>query len=197
MKECDCPTTVNVTGPSMITPIGDTMIFTASVIGGDQPSVNYNWSVSAGTIVSGQGTSSITVATNSDLAGQTITATAEATGFCDTCPSSLNGSASGEVAQPQLTPVKIDELGPMTPDDMKKRLEALGNALASDPSARGFIVNRGGTAREKAKRNRDLAKAIEFLRIDTSRLTIVDGGGSGTVNSEIWVVPAGADNPSY
>ncbi len=196
-KICDCPSSVNVSGPSGITPVGDSMTFTANVIGGDQPNVTYNWTVSTGTITSGQGTSAITVATNADLQGRTITATVEARGFCDTCPPSLSGSSTGEVGiieQPK-DPRPIDNLGPMVPDDIKKRLEALRNELNSDPTSRGYIVNTGGTARDKTRRLRDLNNAINFLGIDPSRVTIVDGGGTGRINSAVWIVPAGAANP--
>lgn len=198
VKVCDCPSSVNVSGPSGITPINGNMTFTANVIGGDQPNVTYNWTVSAGTITSGQGTSAITVATNADLAGDTITATVEARGFCETCPQSLTGSSSGEVARP-ITPDParlIDNIGKMVDDDVKNRLEALGIQLANDPGARGFIINTG-SAREKTTRVRQINKALTFLRIDPTRVTVVDGGGSGQINSAIYVVPAGADNPSY
>lgn len=195
---CNCPSTINVTGPSSITAIGDSMTFTANVVGGDQANVTYNWSVSAGTITSGQGTSAITVATNRDLAGATITATVEARGFCAECPPSLTGSSSGEVGLPPpiTEPRLIDNIGKMADDDVMKRLEALRNELNADPQARGFIINTG-SAREKTNRVRQINKSIRFLGIDGSRITVVDGGGSGAVNSTVYVVPAGADNPSY
>src|SRR6185436_4237485 len=71
-----CPT-VSVSCPSDVDQ-GSPITFTASV-GGDA-NVTYNWSVSAGTISSGQGTSSISVDT-AGLGGQTVTATVELGGL--------------------------------------------------------------------------------------------------------------------
>jgi len=68
-----CPT-VSVSCPADVD-LGAPITFTASVNG--DANVTYNWSVSAGTISGGQGTSSITVNTDG-LGGQTVTATVEA-----------------------------------------------------------------------------------------------------------------------
>lgn len=195
VKICECPSSITVTGPSGITPIDGSMTFTANVNGGSQDSPTFNWTVDKGTITSGQGTSSITVATNADLAGQTITATVNVGGLCENC-SPNSASSSGEVQPKEAPPVarKIDDLGPAVDDDVKNRLQNLQVELNNDPTAKGYIINTG-SAKEKAKRVRQLNKAIAFLRIDPTRITIVDGGGDGPVNSAIYVVPAGADNP--
>ena len=67
--------TLSVSGPGGTTNPGDSMTFTANVSGGGD--ATYNWSVSAGTISSGQGTRSIMVSTNKDMAGMNVTATVE------------------------------------------------------------------------------------------------------------------------
>ena len=65
--------------------IGQPVTFTASVTGGPEGfAPTYNWSVSAGTITSGQGTSTITVDT-AGLGGQTVTATVSIGGADPTC----------------------------------------------------------------------------------------------------------------
>jgi len=83
---CACPD-LSVTGPAGVTNPGDSMTFTANVSGGTQQNVTYNWSVSSGTISSGQGTPSITVATDTSMAGGNVTATVsiatDATCPCD------------------------------------------------------------------------------------------------------------------
>src|ERR1043166_4819416 len=55
--QCACPT-VSVSGPSGVTAPGQPMTFVATVSGAEN--ATYNWTVSAGTISSGQGTSTIT-----------------------------------------------------------------------------------------------------------------------------------------
>jgi hypothetical protein len=56
---------------------GELMEFTVKVSGDPGDSVTYNWTVSAGTIESGQGTKSIKVRTDENMEGQSVTATVE------------------------------------------------------------------------------------------------------------------------
>ena len=79
---CICPT-LSVTGGGEVK-AGENMFFTAKAIGGENP-VKYLWTISDGEIIDGQGTPKITVKTNSDLIGKTITATVET--VVETCPS--------------------------------------------------------------------------------------------------------------
>lgn len=88
-----CPT-VSVSCPDSVL-TDEPLTFTANVSGGD-PNVTptFNWTVSNGTISSGQGTSSITVDTEGLKAGASITATVDIGGFDRTCRSSNSCSAS-------------------------------------------------------------------------------------------------------
>jgi len=80
---CACPT-LDVTGGGIVK-AGETLNFTANVSGGDQTEINYNWTVSQGKIIEGQGTSEIKVKTTSEMKG-TVTATVEISGdFCANC----------------------------------------------------------------------------------------------------------------
>jgi anthranilate phosphoribosyltransferase len=83
-KKPDCPK-VKVHSPDEVKK-GDTITFTANVTGGD-PDVTptYNWSISASTIESGQGTSSIVVGTKEVEGNSTITATVELGGYNREC----------------------------------------------------------------------------------------------------------------
>ncbi|HEY0427040.1 MAG TPA: hypothetical protein VGC76_04460 [Pyrinomonadaceae bacterium] len=190
---CECPT-FSISGPSGTTAPGGSMTFTADVSGGTATGITYNWSVSAGTIESGQGTPSITVTAPTD--GTTnVTATVEigGTGFCADCPRSRS-----ETAPVSLRPTarQIDTIGPATDDDIKARFDALRIELANDPTAQGYIVNYG-TDKDVAKRERQIQKAIAFLKIDPSRVTVVRGGDKGNgIETRVFVVPAGADNPT-
>ncbi|MBX7174123.1 MAG: hypothetical protein K1X72_24335 [Pyrinomonadaceae bacterium] len=82
---CSCPS-LTVSGLSGIAQPGDILIFTANLSGGNQDRATFNWMVSAGTIIVGQGTSQILVKTSKDLAGQIVTATVEVGGLCSECP---------------------------------------------------------------------------------------------------------------
>ena len=86
-----CPTvTVNC---ARSVPDGTPAHFTANVAGGDPDAFPlYNWSVSAATIYSGQGTSSVMVDTTG-VGGQTVKATVDVLGY----PADCNTSASCSV----------------------------------------------------------------------------------------------------
>lgn len=191
---CSCPT-LSISGPTDLVPSGGTATFTASVSGGTQDGVTYNWSVSNGTIVSGQGTSAITV-TAPDSAS--VTATFEIGGLCPNCDRSRSATANWAVKDvpPPINPQKIDEFGALQNDDLKQRLDNYFIRLNNEPSAGGTIINYG-TAKQKAARMKAIDAAIKFRNFDRSRLTFVDGGdGGGEVKTELWLVPPGANQPT-
>ncbi len=82
---CFCPTIFSVIG-SENARAGETITFTANVSGGTAFDLAYNWTVSQGEIVEGQGTPEITVKTTKEMTG-TIEATVEIGGgsLCDVC----------------------------------------------------------------------------------------------------------------
>lgn len=187
---CECPT-LSVTGPGASVKPGDDMVFTANVNGGSC-NPTYNWSVSAGTISSGQGTPVIHVGTGG-LANQSITATVEVGGCCPECHP--NSSETGTVAD-VLHPRQIDDFGDEPHDKTRGRLDALFLELQNDPNSKGYIINYG-TAKQKAARVKLINDHIKFRKFDGTRITIVDGGDNGGVlRTTLWVVPAGADNPN-
>ena len=78
-----CPT-IAITCPDD-TEAGTVITFTANTaVGNPAPKLTFRWTVSAGTIVDGQGTESIKVDTK-NLAGKTVTATVEVDGFDPGC----------------------------------------------------------------------------------------------------------------
>jgi hypothetical protein len=188
---CSCGT-LSVTGPSGVVAPGVPMTFTANVSGGGD--VTYNWSVSAGTITSGQGTSSITVDTTG-LGGQNVTATVELGGTDPACGCETSKSETGSV-QGLPTPTQIDEFGKVTNDDIKARVDGFFTQLNNNPTAQGYIINYGTPAEIKARRAA-IMKAITFRKYDASRVTFVDGPDQGTgIMTRFWLVPSGAVAPT-
>src|SRR5690606_20383933 len=101
VKECECVQvcdcgTLSVIGPAGITPPGQSMTFTANATGGSAD-VTYNWSVSSGTIESGQGTPSIVVSTTNDMANTSVTATVELGGLDPACNCPSTASEVGPI----------------------------------------------------------------------------------------------------
>jgi hypothetical protein len=192
----ECPTCppIDVTGPSGVTNPGDTMSFTASVSGNAS---NYNWSVSQGEIISGQGTPSITVQTTRDMQGGNVTATVNATvdrgTGCDACQ--VTDSETAPVAG--IPTGTVTEQGPGTDDEVKAYVDGLYVSLNNNPDARGYIINYGTNA-QIARREAQIRKAIAFRKYDINRITMVRGGESstGTILTKYYVLPAGAETPT-
>lgn len=80
---CVCPNIYITSNDSV--KAGETVIFKVEVSAGTQTIFTYNWTVSQGEIIAGQGTSEIKVKTSREMTGS-VTATVEIGGdFCDTC----------------------------------------------------------------------------------------------------------------
>jgi hypothetical protein len=185
-----CPT-VSVSCPSDVD-LGSPITFTASVSG--DMSVTYNWSVSAGTISSGQGTSSITVDT-AGLGGQTVTATVELGGLDPSC--SRTASCTTGIRPAAAVPVKFDEYGNIKFNDEKARLDNYAIQLQNQPGSQGYIIAYGSCAGEaQARADRAKDYLVNTRGIDASRLVTVDGGCRSDLTVELWVVPTGATPPA-
>lgn len=100
IRECDCPLicicpTLTISGGGNVK-AGETVSFKADVSGGTAGEISYNWIVSEGEIIAGQGTPEITVKTTDKMAGQIIKATVEigGPGLCAECPREASETAS-------------------------------------------------------------------------------------------------------
>jgi hypothetical protein len=184
-----CPT-VSVTCPSDVD-LGAPITFNASAGDG---TVTYNWSVSAGTISGGQGTSSITVDTTG-LGGQTVTATVEIGGLDPSC--SRTASCTTGVKPPNPEPVKFDEYGNIKFNDEKARLDNYAIQLQNQPGSQGYILAYGACAGEaQARADRAKDYLVNTRGIDAARLVALDGGCRSELTVQLWVVPTGAMAPA-
>jgi hypothetical protein len=193
VKICECPS-LTVSGPAGITAPGEAMTFTANVSGGSQDQVTYNWTVSAGTIESGQGTPSITVRTTPDMAGSNVTATVHLGGLDPSCNCPAEASETGGVA-PKPVANLVETVGKASNDDIKARVDNWYILLNQNPSSQGYVINYGTPAQIRARRAQ-ITNAIRFRNYDPSRITFVDGPDNGTgIETRFYLVPPGADNP--
>ncbi|HSK63768.1 MAG TPA: hypothetical protein VK893_08010 [Pyrinomonadaceae bacterium] len=188
-----CPT-VSVSCPSDVG-ANEPITFTASVTQGDPATTwTYNWSVSAGTISSGQGTSTITVDTTG-LSGQTVTATVSIGGADPSC-TGTTASCTTNIRVPDRQPVKFDEYGNIRFNDEKARLDNYAIQLQNDPTATGTIIVFGSCAGEGQQRG-DRAKdyLVNTRGIEAGRITVIDGGCRSDLTVQLWIVPQGAPAP--
>ena len=190
---CECPS-VSVSEPATVTAPGADMTFTANVSGGNSDAAyTYNWTVSNGTITSGQGTPQITVATTEQMANGNVMATVTVTGTA-ACPCNVTANGTGSIGgTPQ--PTLSDEFGPLTADDLKARLDPFFSQLQNDPASRGVIIN-SGTDREVARQLRNINRAAKFRGYDLTRVTIIRGDNTPGTRTRLYIVPAGAEAPT-
>jgi hypothetical protein len=181
-----CPDTVDAGAPATLT---------ANVAGG-APGITptYNWSVSIGTIASGQGTSSITVDTKG-LGGQTVTATVEVGGLAPECQKTASCTVS--VKGPPPVPTKFDEYGNIRFNDEKARLDNFAIELQNQPTTQGLIIAYGSCEGEaQARADRAKGYLVNTRAIGAERVVTVDGGCRQALTVQLWLVPQGATAPA-
>ncbi|MFL6276717.1 MAG: hypothetical protein ACJ74G_16130 [Blastocatellia bacterium] len=193
-----CPTT-KVSCPDMVN-AGEPLTMTANVSGGDQNvTPTYNWAVSAGTISSGQGTSTITVDTSGLTENSSVTATVDLGGFDRECGyGSTAGSCTTSVMKkPEAR--KLDEYGALKPADENTRLDNFFIEMTNDPTAQAYLVYYSGRTSQPGGMKKMAARAKNYLvtkrGIDGQRLMPLDGGAREQATVELWLVPAGAQPP--
>jgi hypothetical protein len=187
-----CPT-VSVSSPDSVEDKAP-ITFNASVT--PAGNVTYNWSVSAGTISSGQGTSSITVDTNG-VGGQTVTATVELGGLDPSCTKTASSSTSVKVPPTLPSCTKFDEYGNIKFNDEKARLDNLAVALQNKPGSTAYIIGYGACEGEGlARANRAKDYLVNTRGVDAGRVTAVDGGCRAELWVQLYICEAGATPPA-
>ncbi len=188
----NCPT-VQVIGPSGVTPFGQNVVFTAKV----EPSHNkltYKWTVTEGTIVDGQGSSSVTVTSHAD--GVSVIGAVEVFGLPDGCESTALESAPIDNL-PSICP--FDEWESLRPNGVRNKLDIFFATLTNLPNDTGLIVLRSNTEEKQTLDNpriQFIVKHAKFRKFDLGRLVFkiepVERDQSYTV---LWVMVKGAELP--
>ncbi|MFN2516368.1 MAG: hypothetical protein ABR556_09140 [Pyrinomonadaceae bacterium] len=182
----ECPDRVELNQP---------LTFRSTVIGGS-PNVApvYNWSVSAGRIIEGQGTSTIRVDTTG-LAGQTVTATLSMGGY------NLDCTATCSVPFP--VPVeckKFDEFPDIARNDEKARLDNYAIELQNDPSSTAYVIVYPGPRSRPGDVQRHTTRIVDYLvnsrGISGQRIVTLVGPTRDVLMVELWVCPQGARPPA-
>ena len=190
------PTCPNV---SLICPdrieAGQPVTFASTLTGGTgNVSRLYNWTVSAGRIIEGQGTSSIRVETTG-LEGQSLTASLSMAGYEDDC------SASCTIQFPiPLTCRKFDEFPDISRNDEKARLDNFAIDLQKDPTSTAYVIvypgsrARAGTAQTRA--TRIVEYMVNSRGLDSRRIVTLVGPARSDLKVELWNCPQGVAAPT-
>jgi len=193
-QNASCPT-IDVSGGGVTEP-GEPMSFAVNVKGYDASKLSYNWSITTGKILNGQGTTTITVLKKKDDR-QNLTVTVEVKGLPEIC-----GLVTASETEPSGTPMPVsvlkDEFGKLPNGELRSRINAFFLALAKEPNAQGYIINYGMN-RDIARREALFRNHISFRKYDASLITFVKGGANPTGQTgyytKLWLVPPGAEAP--
>ena len=189
-----CPT-ISVSCPSDFKD-GEPLTFTARVDGGNPNVIPiYNWTVSAGKIIRGQGSSSITVDTVG-IADHAFTGTVSVAGFNLACPATASCSLIIEYGP---SSIKVDSYDALPGKKEIARLHAFAVQLQNQPGAQGYLLVYGGRCERAGEAKKAAARAREYLikrlGIDARRIVTVDAGFKEKLTIDLWLVPTGATPP--
>lgn len=196
--KANCPVT-NVTCPDLVYTT-DKLQFSADVRGGDSNvTPTYNWSVSAGAIESGQGTSIIQVTVKELSDGESVTATVELGGFSRECGYGSTAASCTSSVKKRAEARKLDEYGKLTLKERNERLDKFAIELQMDPTSQGYIIAYGGRASRAGDAQKTASATKNYLvnkrGVDASRIVTVDGGYREQPAVELWLVPSRAELP--
>jgi hypothetical protein len=154
----------------------------------------YNWTVSAGRIIEGQGTSSIRVDTTG-LAGQTVQATLSMGGYTLDC----SDNCAVQIPVPEQRSRKFDEFPDIARNDEKARLDNFGVELQNDPTASAYVIVHPGRSGKAGDVQKHTTRIVDYLvnsrGIDARRIVTLVGGTRNELLVELWISPQGATPP--
>lgn len=188
-----CPNTVISCPDNPVA--GEPLDFSAAVTGGT-PNVSalYNWTVSAGTIIAGQGTNSIRVDTTG-LAGQSVTATLSMGGYHLDCP------ATCVVQFP--VPIecrKFDEFPDLARNDEKARLDNYAIELQNDPTSTAYVIVYPGQHGRSGDLQKHTSRIVDYLLnsrgVDARRIVTLVGPARPDLLVDLWACPRGGKPPT-
>jgi hypothetical protein len=189
-----CPT-VRISCPDNPV-LGQPLDFTGTVSGGS-PNIApiYNWTVSAGTIISGQGTNSIRVDTTG-LAGQSVRASLSMGGY----PMDCSDTCVVQFPVPPVECRKFDEFPDIARNDEKARLDNYAIELQNDPTSTAYVIVYPGQRGRPTDVQKHTARVVDYLinsrGIDGRRIVTLVGPTRPELMVELWTCPQGGRPPT-
>lgn len=188
-----CPN-VSIVCPDRVV-ADEPITFSANMTGGSSNvSATYNWTVSAGRIIEGQGTPSIKVDTKG-LAGQTVKATFSVDGY----PQDCSAICLVQIPLPNRTCKKFDEFPDIQRNDEKARLDNFAVELQNDPASTAYVIVYPGTRGPAAEAQKRASRIVDYLvntrQLDTQRIVTIVGSPRNELMVELWVCPQGLTPP--
>lgn len=159
----------------------------------DTRKISYEWKVSAGEILDGEGKSRIKVKIN-DPDTKRITVFVKVKGLSFPCETNavLTVESGNE-------PYLIDRAEHYNFSDLAARLDAFLVTLMDNPTLKGYVVvyaNRNTGTRDMERGIRSVRNYLGYRNFDLSRITIVRGGFREYSTVDSWIIPPGAEPPA-
>lgn len=190
--------TIDIDGPSEVEP-GAELVLKARITGPIHTTKpEFKWTVSTGTIMSGQGTEEVTVDTVG-LGGQELTATAELTGAPRGCKALVSRTTQIK-PQPVACRRPFDQYGDIGFADEKARLDNFAIQISNELLSSGYILMSAGRETFENETGERLARAKSWVTdvrgIDPNRVVTVDCGFTPELRILLSIVPVGAEPPT-
>lgn len=186
-----CPE-IKIDGESFQFNKNEFLRFSASTEGGETVyKTDYEWNVSAGKIVEGQGTNQIKVDVTATDAKR-ITALVQIKGFAAEC-----GNQAFAVTEVGMFPYKFAEIE-YNYSYLAALLDGMYFELNNNPSLKGYVIiygRRVGNSKEVLRSINTTKQYLQFRRFDMSRVSIVHGGFREQGAVEIYLIPIGVNLP--
>lgn len=147
------------------------------------PKYTLTWKVVGGEIIERQGQNIVKVKLNNNV--KQATAYLEIEGLPFPCP-----KVSSATAQVNGKLLLIDDFGREPNGQIKGRLDFYFVQLQNNQAAKGYIVNYGSRIegeKNLARRFNLIKQQIAFRGIDTSRITLINGGYREVEATELWL----------
>ena len=166
-----CPQVGIILPNEMLVP-GKAALFTAK-IGKltEESNIEYNWTVSRGYIIEGQGTSKIKLLVMPENFGENVIITLKLEGFPENCTGDVSEAVS-VIPQPNSEP--FSRYGKVSANDEKAQIDNLYYTLSQNENYEGIMLlkfDKNMPAIKKVKRLKEIIKWIEFRKFDKSRIS--------------------------
>ena len=186
-QEYQCPT-VRVECVSLPDCCPSPVEFVVRLSGPQPPVVSYKWTVSAGGIVRGQGTTSIKVISPR---WESLTATVEIFGPDPKCPRVASFTI---ICEAPLSVRLFDQYSSLSFAKEKLRLDQFARQLKNEPTSRGYILVAGnGSQAKRAKEYLVTHHSLEADRVVAMSKRLK----SANPRTRLFIVPAGALPPTF
>lgn len=180
-----CPT-IQIASPANLTMPGETMTFSVGIKDNSENlKLQYVWTVSLGTIIEGQNTSTIRVATTREMGDANVTAKVKIQGLPTDCAKELSETASIHSPPPDCG---FDNYGEISWEEEVNGLDNLFSAVMNNPDTIAFIrlfTAENETIEQAKKRVEKIVQHANFREFSKRRLVfaIEKSNGKRTVIS--------------